>query len=185
MIYDAAIENDKLVMTPPASEHFSKYAKKEVALADAARQIGMVELEKLYEGNTRGYLHLKLRDDKDTHLLFNVTLDDIGARTSALVEIPTMGASIPFDVMQDELGKKSKGAVDRFLHDVFNDVAAGRSTEHGYNTRALVNPAAVETVEDAGGYRNIRFKPGFGHPKSALRSPLPAQELNRRLGLKP
>lgn len=181
MIYEAAIENDKLVMTPPAGETFKKYARREITLGDAAAKVGMVTEETL--GSPDGEpnhlaVTMSSEDKKDFQLLYTLKFDALKAALPGLVEIEGMSATIPWDVMYND-GKLDHAGSKAFLSKVFSDVAAGRESEHGYKVRALVNPASVETVEDHGGYREICFRDEYG--PYTLHTALPPADLKARL----
>lgn len=183
MIYIATIDDEKLVLTPPVNEHFNKFAKREISLSDFSHKIGAVETSAPFNDDDK-CLHISISGDEQASLLFDLPLDDIAAKAPGLVEVPSMTALLPMSVLEDVLVNNIKDASKKFVHEVFNDVAAGKKNEYGYNSRALVNPDAVEAVEDMGQYRKIRLKDDFG-PRESIVSPLPAQELKKRLGLKP
>ncbi len=179
-VFEAKIDNDKLVLTPPPIEAFNHIAAKEVALSDAENSIGVIETCGP-EGENDSLLYLHLKGEGNSNLIGGLPIGDIKINADALVEIPAMSAYIPGEMIFDEPFDKARKKVDAFLHEVFNDVASGAENEHGFKTRALVNPAAVASVEDVGDYRKINIKPEYGGRGHAVTTALPVEDINARM----
>lgn len=179
-MFEARIDNDKLVLTPPPIEQFNHIAAKDVALSGADIDIGVIETCGPADEN-RELLYLHLKGERNSNLIGGLPIDDIKLNADALVEIPAMSAYIPGEMIFNEPFDAARTKVDAFLHEVFNDVASGAENEHGFKTRALVNPAAVEAVEDAGAYRNIRIKSEYGGRGHAVKTALSTEDINKKL----
>lgn len=181
-MYKAKIEEDKIVLTPSANPHFVNLPEKVIPLSEVSEQVGVITaLDSDQTGNPHSYyLHLKGQVDPD--FIVGPSLQDVRTSTPPLVEIESIDAFIPIELIFDEPQEGVRDRVDIFLCTVFNDIAAGRKNPNGYLTRAFVNPAAVDSVKDEGGYRSINIKPEYGGRTSII-TPLPEDKLKKRLGL--
>lgn len=184
-MYEAKVEDSKIILTPPSDPAFSGLKKKEIPLSDVADTVGFIESADAFGHGgetTSGYLHLKGQEFSE--FVYGLRLQEIRDNAKSLVEIDGISGMIPMELLFDEPREESDERVDAFLRQVFNDIATGKENRDGYKTQAFINPAAVESVEDEGNYRRINIKPEYGKSTGVI-SALSADDLKKRLGLKP
>jgi hypothetical protein len=173
-VYAASIQNDKLVMTDVIRNSLS-----EIPLAVLGTVIGALEEETLGHADDPYDLTVHFRDQQQTALLFGVTLEKLKDTSPNFVELEAMTCTIPMEIMFHDEHLDQEGT-DVFIRATFADVAAGRASQHGYRIRALVNSTAVDSIEDAGCYRDIHLKPEFGK-HAVVHTPLSAAQITAAL----